>query len=514
MWFVLIVWIYLSLGFIITRLIRFSIHNGFIIIILVSTMAAELPKFVRKRTLLRKSITDLCEKAELLQDTAGRRNDVLALVSMLQEKLDKLTFVEEEIEDNTPLSVSTESISAEIAVHEALELRAKKIICASDRCSEVSVPAPGTSQTASSAQTEPHIRRTKLPNIELQSFNGNFLKFTQFWDSFMAIIDRDTSLAEIQKLQYLIRYLEGDAANVLQGLSITSDNYSHAKQLLQNRYGNTDKIISEYMQALWEIPGPSYTAASIITFHDTIEGYTRALASLGKPESSYGDLLIPLLLRKLPSDLRIQLTRERRDSDHWTLLSLKTAILREGQALEVGDRPLMYGIRSDDSSDGIRVTGAFLTGATNGRRNARPRKCAYCKNDDHRSVDCTIVVSKTKRHEIATRDNLCFNCLGQNHSAKICRSNATCQHCNQRHHTSLCTNNRKNFQSGSYPTPPPPPVDPSTRTTTMTLTGLANQHADTPSTIAGTEPNAPDHVASSSQHLSQSQGSAVRNDTE
>ena len=36
------------------------------------------------------------------------------------------------------------------------------------------------------------------------------------------------------------------------------------------------------MEALWQIPAATYTAAGIINFHDTIESYTRVLASLLK----------------------------------------------------------------------------------------------------------------------------------------------------------------------------------------------------------------------------------------
>ena len=53
------------------------------------------------------------------------------------------------------------------------------------------------------------------------------------------------------------------------------------------------------MQALLEMPSPSNTLASLRNFYDSVESHIRGLASLGKSEQSYGDLLIPIVIGKL-----------------------------------------------------------------------------------------------------------------------------------------------------------------------------------------------------------------------
>ena len=45
-------------------------------------------------------------------------------------------------------------------------------------------------------------------------------------------------------------------------------------------------------------------------FHDTIESHSRDLFSLVKSESTYGDLLVPIILGKLPKDTRQNLARD------------------------------------------------------------------------------------------------------------------------------------------------------------------------------------------------------------
>ena len=58
------------------------------------------------------------------------------------------------------------------------------------------------------------------------------------------------------------------------------------------------------MQALLEMPNPTSNLTSLQAFYDLIETHTRGLSSLGKAKETYGDLLIPIILGKLPMEVR------------------------------------------------------------------------------------------------------------------------------------------------------------------------------------------------------------------
>ena len=272
----------------------------------------------------------------------------------------------------------------------------------------------------------------------LSRFSGDLLKWITFIDAFGAAVADDGNLSNIQKFQYLKAQLDGEAARTIAGLPLTNSNYSEAITLLEERYGQTHKIISCYMKALWELQKPSDNVPSVKDFYDNMESYIRGLRSLGKTEDAYGDLLVPVIFEKLPCRIKTQISREHGDKA-WTLTELKDAIYHEIQASQAGDMMTL-------NEDPVTSTAQFLTRGTNKRTYNTPNpttaqfktlKCAYCK-DNHYSNECERVISIDKRKDIVKRDRLCFNCLRPNHTSKDCQAKGRCRLCKLKHHTSLC----------------------------------------------------------------------------
>ncbi|VDI67966.1 Hypothetical predicted protein [Mytilus galloprovincialis] len=77
-----------------------------------------------------------------------------------------------------------------------------------------------------------------------------------------------------------------------------------------------------------DIAAPSYTLDSIRNFSDKSEVYILGLESLGQCQDTYGSLLIPVMLGKLPISVKSNITREN-GNDDWTLGNLRKAIQRE-----------------------------------------------------------------------------------------------------------------------------------------------------------------------------------------
>ena len=294
------------------------------------------------------------------------------------------------------------------------------------------LPPPNTVPTVSQTML-------KLPKLNLPIFSGNPLHWQSFWDSFDAAVHRNPSLSGIQKFNYLKAQLRDKALHSIMGFQLTNSNYEQAITLLTDRFGQPHKVINAHMQALLDITSPDTQLESLQKFYDTLETHIRALASFGKAQETYGDLLIPIILGKLPNEIRRNLARDHTSPD-WTIDQLRNALQKELRILEAEK----FVNPTENKDPKSSITSSFYTGIpsypsaqnpTSGPK--APPPCAYCKKA-HSSKNCQTVTDYQKRLEIVKKDNLCFNCLG-NHKASKCQSRNRCVNCNRKHHTSLCS---------------------------------------------------------------------------
>ncbi|XP_017762647.1 PREDICTED: uncharacterized protein LOC108552545 [Eufriesea mexicana] len=72
----------------------------------------------------------------------------------------------------------------------------------------------------------------KLPEMRLPMFDGTIEKWSSFFDLFCSMIDRNSDLTSVQKLQYLRSTLSGKIAACLESLTTTDANYPDAIELL------------------------------------------------------------------------------------------------------------------------------------------------------------------------------------------------------------------------------------------------------------------------------------------
>ena len=289
----------------------------------------------------------------------------------------------------------------------------------------------------------PHKLHIKLPVISIKTFNGNPLQWQTFWDSFNNAINLNRELSAIEKMTYLMGLLEGEAARAISGLPLTSDNYARAIELLKERFGRTQIIINAHMDALAKIHPPNLDTKHLREFYDNCENNIRGLESLGVASETYGSLLIPILLKKLPAELCCLLFRTHPTADS-NLKELKTALKEEIETREKGYNLTSPGTSQSAEEDQLIPTiDALYTGTyqrqpkQGNQREQRPKSCSYC-NGNHPAIRCDKVATVAERREFLHRHKRCFNCLGVNHIKPQCFSKNRCLKCKKKHHTSIC----------------------------------------------------------------------------
>ena len=151
----------------------------------------------------------------------------------------------------------------------------------------------------------------KLPKLLLKRFNGELTKWTTVWDSFDSAVHGKPSLTNVDKFNYLNSLLESVASDAISGLTPTSANYEEAVGMFKKRFGNKQVIVNRHMDILLNLDAVTsqHDLKGLRKLYNVVESNVRGLRALGVQSSSYGGLLTPVLISKLPSDLRLIIIR-------------------------------------------------------------------------------------------------------------------------------------------------------------------------------------------------------------
>ena len=162
-----------------------------------------------------------------------------------------------------------------------------------------------------SVHNESYGNRAKLPKLQLKSFSGDRLKFHEFWECFESAIHSDSNIDKITKYNYLRSLLEDEAAAVISGLSLTSDNYAEAVSPLHDRYANKQVLISAHIDKLLNLSTviSSADTTKLRELYVQIEINVRCLKNLDISSTHYGPILLQITMKKLPNDIQLIVSR-------------------------------------------------------------------------------------------------------------------------------------------------------------------------------------------------------------
>ena len=114
------------------------------------------------------------------------------------------------------------------------------------------------------------------------------------------------------------------------------------------------------------------------------------MESLGVYPESYGDLLIPIVMKKLPEEVRRIMLRSH-DEATWTLADLRKQLRHEVETREkssLGQSDKEVSVPNPPFNSKFSTAGTSFFGAL-GRENAK-NCCAFC-DEPHPSDSCKIV---------------------------------------------------------------------------------------------------------------------------
>src|SRR5580765_393430 len=295
----------------------------------------------------------------------------------------------------------------------------------------------------------------KLPKISLPHFSGDL----SLWPSFIALyntsIHNNQQISAMEKYQYLLASLKGEALSVVKNLPLSEDHYPIAYDTLMVRYQNKRKLATHYWSSIVRAKSLKQDSANSLrllldTFHENV----RALQLMKFPTESWDFILLNVLLDKLTPSLREKFEAEHRKTEipHYEQL---TKFLQEyckvfasisnssDVASKQGEKSTKPQLQSSKHNASIA---SFVTNSAT---------CLVCK-EQHAIRKCPqFLKSAAKdRFSLAKKLRLCINCLRLGHNVKACPSTWTCRSCQSKHHTLLHFEQNSTSSSTAAPVSP------------------------------------------------------------
>ena len=396
---------------------------------------------IEKRRRLRAVITRYSNMTDnyILNKDTTRLDFVL---KTLQEKNDQLDRLNEAILE----SIEETSLNEEIETSLEYSVKTQNVI---KRISSILQQDNKVVSKSSSV---------KLPKLQLPKFYGDKTEFRSFWDMFETTILHNDSLSKVQKFAYLMSCLSGEAKASVAGLSISDDNLKLATDILHDRFGRTDTIVREHLSKLQSIKAPSTSPSSLKQFLYNLTMHIRCLENLHVSADRYETMLMPIILQKLPEEIRLRLLSNKPpDTD---IYSVDTFIELLNHEVSIREECKENSNNPDKSQSGFAssskiplANGTAVTLPTIGitskdeKRSATKfaKFCVYCDSNAHFSSECSVVKDTSARNDFVKQQKRCFICLRKYHNAKNCRNKRQCSKCSRMHHVSLCPDSSRSI---------------------------------------------------------------------
>lgn len=283
-------------------------------------------------------------------------------------------------------------------------------------------PVTPTTALPENKKTTPEL---KLPTINIPQFSGKYTEWPSFHDLFNSIIHTNKSIDDVQKLHYLKSSLSGEAEQLLRTITVTSQNYNEAWEILKNRYNNKRYISNSIFKKLFSIKNITTESAYQIKYLlDTTVECLSSLRNLGLPIKTWDAIMIYITVSKLDTEShRLWEQHIASEKDEFpsfdTLKDFLETRFRSLEMIEHTTKPTR--------------TKAFHT-------SIEPTNisCAFCK-ENHYIYQCKqfAKLQYKERHSFVQDNNLCFNCLIPNHSSNKCMRKTSCRVCHKKHHSLL-----------------------------------------------------------------------------
>lgn len=272
----------------------------------------------------------------------------------------------------------------------------------------------------------------KLPNISIPKFTGKHEEWLSFHDYFDTVIHSNATLNNVQKFHYLKHFVNDEPLRLISHLPTTALNYAPAYKLLTDRYQNKRLLVNYHLKRIRNQPKlHNETANGLKKMIDVTNESLAAIKSLDVPTDSWDPWIIIELTEKLDPETR------KGWEFHLNASTSLPSIKQLNEYLEIRFR-ILEEISSAHTNQNNRPREKPKSSNVAAERSNSCHKCT----EDHWIYFCPEFndMSICERQKYVFENQLCSNCLNNNHTKEDCKSKYNCRLCKQKHNTLLHVN--------------------------------------------------------------------------
>ncbi|KRZ71863.1 hypothetical protein T10_1480 [Trichinella papuae] len=259
--------------------------------------ASSLPK---KLDLGKRRLARLLEELNQLLEKRAAVREIEEQLRMSEEHYRQVEECEEELESTLDDDEANMEMDKWSKFRQAFREGKAKAVALIEELRAVDV----ASKSMGSAEAD---KNMSLPQCSLPKFDGDIVKFREFWNQFEGWIHQQKNLTDSMKLLYLRDCLTGEALETIAGLSQADTDYSVAIQMIRERY---DRPAIAARRLLFNLVSMAWKEWDVKTLFEHLNQNVEALTAFGKdPRTSKvtaAECLIVLARELLPFRTKIK----------------------------------------------------------------------------------------------------------------------------------------------------------------------------------------------------------------
>ena len=301
---------------------------------------------------------------------------------------------------------------------------------------QVSAPAPPIPDNASLirelADAITSKRNDPLPEWKLAEFNGDPLKWHEWYGQFKSAIDSQP-LTDDVNLTYLKTLVTGKAKIAIAEFAYCGLMYKDALRTLERKFGQPQAVVSAHLDKLSSFPPlKKHNSDNIINYSAAISSLVGVFKSLSYDADLKSASLLNQAVQKLPPNMKESWTLFT-VKKHWvkpTLLDFNDWLKEKAEAHDLMKQSATKAKPEENITSVTKTKTASKVFASNSQQRETKKqmpsastntyfRCIVCKGN-HRLWECRVFKEKTptQRAKLVADNKLCFRAYGTStHSA-------------------------------------------------------------------------------------------------